>query len=57
MTLGADQNGAKKPGGIRFIKFVNNWITQKQEPPKLTLTSGKLMNRDNLKEIRQEFGL
>jgi L-arabinose transport system substrate-binding protein len=34
-----------------------NWITQNQEPPKLTLTSGKLMNRENQKEIRSEFGL
>jgi L-arabinose transport system substrate-binding protein len=34
-----------------------NWIAQNQEPPKLTLTSGKLMNRENLKEIRAEFGL
>jgi L-arabinose transport system substrate-binding protein len=33
------------------------WITKKQEPPKLTLTSGKLMNRANLKEVRAEFGL
>jgi L-arabinose transport system substrate-binding protein len=34
-----------------------NWVTQNQEPPKLTLTSGKLMNRENLKEVRAEFGL
>jgi len=34
-----------------------NWITQNQEPPKLTLTSGKLMNRENEKEVRTEFGL
>lgn len=33
------------------------WITKKQESPKLTLTSGKLMNRANLKEVRAEFGL
>jgi L-arabinose transport system substrate-binding protein len=33
------------------------WITKNQEPPKLTLTSGKLMNRENLKEVRAEFGL
>jgi L-arabinose transport system substrate-binding protein len=34
-----------------------NWITNNQEPPKLTLTSGKLMNRDNQKEVRAEYGL
>jgi len=34
-----------------------NWITQNQEPPKLTLTSGKLMNRENQKDVRTEFGL
>ena len=34
-----------------------NWITTNQEPPKLTLTSGKLMNRDNQKEVRAEYGL
>jgi L-arabinose transport system substrate-binding protein len=34
-----------------------SWITHNQEPPKLTLTSGTLMNRENLKEVRAEFGL
>jgi L-arabinose transport system substrate-binding protein len=34
-----------------------NWIANNQEPPKLTLTSGKLMNRENQKEVRAEYGL
>jgi L-arabinose transport system substrate-binding protein len=34
-----------------------NWIAKNQEPPKLTLTSGKLMNRENQKEVRAEYGL
>jgi L-arabinose transport system substrate-binding protein len=46
-----------KRHGYETSSLMYNWITQNQEPPKLTLTSGKLMNRDNLKEIRQEFGL
>jgi L-arabinose transport system substrate-binding protein len=46
-----------KRHGYETSLLMYNWITQNQEPPKLTLTSGKLMNRENLKEIRQEFGL
>src|SRR3984893_9664122 len=46
-----------KRHGYETSLLMYDWITQKQEPPKLTLTSGKLMNRENLKEIRQEFGL
>jgi L-arabinose transport system substrate-binding protein len=34
-----------------------NWITSNQEPPKLTLTTGKLMTRENQKEVRAEYGL
>ncbi len=34
-----------------------NWITNNQEPPKLTLTTGKLMTRENQKEVRAEYGL
>src|SRR5246127_830172 len=46
-----------KRHGYETSSLMYNWITQNQEPAKLTLTSGKLMNRENLKEIRQEFGL
>jgi L-arabinose transport system substrate-binding protein len=46
-----------KRHGYETSLLMYDWIAQKQEPPKLTLTSGKLMNRANLKEIRQEFGL
>jgi L-arabinose transport system substrate-binding protein len=46
-----------KRHGYETALLMYDWIAQKQEPPKLTLTSGKLMNRENLKEIRQEFGL
>ena len=46
-----------KRHGYETSLLMYDWISQKQEPPKLTLTSGKLMNRENLKEIRQEFGL
>jgi L-arabinose transport system substrate-binding protein len=46
-----------KRHGYETSLLMYDWITQKQEPPKMTLTSGKLMNRANLKEIRQEFGL
>jgi L-arabinose transport system substrate-binding protein len=46
-----------KRHGYETALLMHDWIAQKQEPPKLTLTSGKLMNRENLKEIRQEFGL
>jgi L-arabinose transport system substrate-binding protein len=46
-----------KRHGYETSTLMYNWITQNQEPPKLTLTSGKLMNRANLKEVRQEFGL
>jgi len=46
-----------KRHGYETSVLMFNWITQNQEPPKLTLTSGKLMNRENMKEVRQEFGL
>jgi L-arabinose transport system substrate-binding protein len=46
-----------KRHGYETSLLMYDWITQNQEPPKLTLTSGKLMNRENLKEVRQEFGL
>ena len=46
-----------KRHGYETSLLMYDWIAQKQEPPKLTLTSGKLMNRENLKAIRQEFGL
>ena len=46
-----------KRHGYETSLLMYNWITQNQEPPKLTLTSGKLMNRENLKEVREEFGL
>lgn len=34
-----------------------NWITTNKAPEMLILTSGKLMTRDNQKEIKQELGL
>jgi L-arabinose transport system substrate-binding protein len=46
-----------KRHGYETALDMYTWITQNQEPPKLTLTSGKLMNRENEKEIRAEFGL
>jgi L-arabinose transport system substrate-binding protein len=46
-----------KRHGYETALDMYNWITQNQEPPKLTLTSGKLMNRENEKEVRAEFGL
>jgi L-arabinose transport system substrate-binding protein len=46
-----------KRHGYETSMLMYDWITQGQEPPKLTLTSGKLMNRQNLKDVRQEFGL
>jgi L-arabinose transport system substrate-binding protein len=46
-----------KRHGYETALDMYSWITQNQEPPKLTLTSGKLMNRENEKEVRAEFGL
>jgi L-arabinose transport system substrate-binding protein len=46
-----------KRHGYETSMLMYNWLTQNQEPPKLTLTSGKLMDRENLKAVRQEFGL
>ncbi|GAB7129143.1 arabinose ABC transporter substrate-binding protein [Silvimonas sp. JCM 19000] len=34
-----------------------NWIAKNQEPPKLTLTTGMLMTRDNIQQVRKEMGL
>jgi L-arabinose transport system substrate-binding protein len=34
-----------------------DWIVNGKEPPKLTLTSGKLMTRENGPEVRHEMGL
>jgi len=34
-----------------------DWITQNKEPPLLTLTTGMLMKRDNIHQVRKEMGL
>jgi L-arabinose transport system substrate-binding protein len=33
------------------------WIKNGKAPPALTLTSGKIMYRDNQKEVKAEMGL
>ena len=34
-----------------------DWIVNGKEPPKLTLTSGTLMTRENGSQVRHEMGL
>lgn len=46
-----------KRHGYETTMDMYNWITNNQEPPKLTLTTGKLMTRENQKEVRAEYGL
>jgi L-arabinose transport system substrate-binding protein len=46
-----------KRHGYETSELMYNWIANGKEPPKLTLTTGKLMNRENQAEVRKEFGL
>jgi len=46
-----------KRHGFETSTDMYTWITQNQEPPLLTLTTGMLMKRDNIHEVRKEMGL
>ena len=46
-----------KRHGYETALEMYDWITKNQEPPKLTLTAGKLMTRENQKAVRAEFGV
>lgn len=46
-----------KRHGYETALDMYNWIVSGQEPPKLTLTAGKLMTRENGSAVRHEMGL
>lgn len=46
-----------KRHGYETVVAVYDWVTQGKAPPPLTLTSGVLMTRQNLVEIRRQMGL
>lgn len=46
-----------KRHGYETVVAVYEWATQGKAPPPLTLTSGVLMTRQNLVEIRRQMGL
>lgn len=48
--------GAKRHGYESSI-LVFEWIKSGKQPALLTQTSGKLINRQNVKDVRKEFGL
>ena len=46
-----------KRHGFETSTDMFTWITENKEPPLLTLTTGMLMKRDNIHEVRKEMGL
>jgi L-arabinose transport system substrate-binding protein len=46
-----------KRHGYETSTDMYTWITENKEPPLLTLTTGMLMKRDNIHEVRKEMGL
>ena len=46
-----------KRHGYETAMDMYDWIVNGKEPPKLTLTSGKLMTRENASAVRHEMGL
>ncbi|MBB3226247.1 L-arabinose transport system substrate-binding protein [Luteibacter sp. Sphag1AF] len=46
-----------KRHGYETSMNMYNWITSNKAPPMLTLTTGKLVTRDNATEVRKEMGL
>ncbi len=46
-----------KRHGYETSTDMYTWITENKEPPLLTLSTGMLMKRDNIHEVRKEMGL
>jgi L-arabinose transport system substrate-binding protein len=46
-----------KRHGYETAMNMYEWIKNAKAPPALTLTSGKIMYRDNQKEVKAEMGL
>lgn len=43
--------------GRQTAEDLYRWISEGEEPPANTETSGTLMTRDNWQEVREELGL